>query len=84
MNYKAERYLTPPEIEKIKELSTTHYVKEIAKIIGCDKRTVLNYQLDPRHGIENPQRKYVKRKTDDFETADGYFSIDKWARQFDF
>lgn len=84
MKTRVYRYLTEQEIQTIQELSKTHYVKEIASIIGCDKRTVLNYQLDPKYGIENPKRKHTKRKTDVFETADGYFSIDLWARQFDF
>jgi hypothetical protein len=79
------KYLTPAQKKQILEMSATHYVKDIAAIVGCDKRTVLNYQLNPANGVKNPKRKIVyRRKTSELTETDGYFDIKAWAKEMAF
>jgi hypothetical protein len=79
---KQNRFLTPDQKNLIRELSSTHYPKEIASILGCTDNTVLYFQLNPANGIENPKRKHVKtRKAAKMETTDGYFNIEAWAKE---
>jgi hypothetical protein len=47
------RYLSQEQIQQIRELSTTHYIKEIAQIMGVCVRTVIREQV----GLENVKRK---------------------------
>lgn len=79
------KYLTPEQKQKILTLSATHYVKDIATIVGCDKRTVLNYQLNPANGVKNPKRKInYRRKTSELSGSEGYFDIKAWAKEMAF
>jgi hypothetical protein len=78
-NYK---YLTEEQKEQIVKLSHTHYPREIARIVGCTSRTVMNLQK----GMENPKRKfrYVRKQGETFSTPEGYFNIEAWAKEMAF
>jgi hypothetical protein len=78
------RLLKPQEVEMIKKLSQTHYPKEIARIIGCTPHTVRNIQRDPRHGIVNPKTKFLRGQQQTRVELEGYFDIEKWAREMAF
>jgi hypothetical protein len=78
------RLLKQWELDKIKELSQTHYPREIAMIIGCTRHTVRNVQRDERNGIENPKTKVLRRQQRTTVEVDGFFDIDKWAKEMAF
>jgi hypothetical protein len=74
------RLLKQWELDKIKELSQTHYPREIAIIIGCTRHTVRNIQKNPKNGIDNPKTKILSRQVKTRVEVQGYFDIDKWQR----
>lgn len=83
------RYLTDEQKAQIVELSKTHYVKEIAKIMGLSHTCVIENQY--KLGIENPKRKTVRsgaftneRKQERRQSKEGFFDIDAWSREMMF
>lgn len=68
---------TATQIEKVKELSGTHYVKEIVKITGLSKMVVLAIQNNPANGILNPKRKCPPRRGKVVQMQNQYFSYGK-------
>ena len=75
------RALKPVEIEKVRELSKTHYPDQIAKIMGLTPDGIRRIQK--RIGVDG-KRKSDKIRMKLLKASDkeqrGYFDIDKWAK----
>lgn len=80
---KAYRYLTEKQINTIRVMSSTHYPRQIAEIIGCTPEGVAAQQK--KMGIVNPKRKFkLHKRGQTFATKEGYFDLEAWAKEMSF
>lgn len=70
-------------VEKIKELSATHTIPQIAKILEADPKQVRNIQDYRPYGIENPKR-VITRHRKDRGVKEGFFDVDEFAKHYMF
>jgi hypothetical protein len=82
---KQGRYLTDEQKAQIIELSQTHYVKDIARIMGLSHTCVIENQ---QKLVENPKRKTVRsgaftneRKEQRRKHKEGYFNMDEFLKE---
>lgn len=71
------RRVDTQEIEKIKELSANHTVRQIVKVTGISKQMVLLIQKNPKNGIVNPRRIITTRT---FKKKEHFFDVEGYAK----